>query len=97
MTNTAIRPRARVEARDDPWRLEDEDVLECVGYRVDAPEGHLGVVEEVRFAGRPPRPLVLVVRALDRLYLLPARRIARVLRDEGRVLLWPDPGPARFR
>ena len=31
------------------------------GYRVDGPEGYLGVVEGVPFAGNPPRPLVLVV------------------------------------
>jgi hypothetical protein len=91
MSDTAISTRTRDEA-DDAEQLTDDDAREWVGYRVDAPEGHLGVVQEVRFAGVPPRPLVLLVRALDRLYLLPARRVARVLPDERRVLLWPDPG-----
>jgi hypothetical protein len=91
MSDTAISARARDEA-DDAERLTGDDAREWVGYRVDAPEGHLGVVQEVRFAGVPPRPLVLLVRALDRLYLLPARRIARVLPAQRRVLLWPDSG-----
>jgi hypothetical protein len=91
MIETLISVPALGEA-EDARRSTDERVRASVGYRVDAPEGHLGVVEEVRLAGIPPRPLVLVVRALNRRYLLPARRIARVLPDERRLLLWPDPG-----
>jgi hypothetical protein len=97
MSDTATRrPTRRAahgpEAESRTGGLTDEQVRASVGYRVDAPEGHLGVVEEVRLAGVPPRPLVLVVRALNRRYLLPAQRIARVLADERRVLLWPEPG-----
>jgi hypothetical protein len=79
------------ETRRGAERWTDDELRASVGYRVDAPEGHLGVVEAIRWSGIPPRPLVLVVRALDRLYLLPPRRVAEIDPPERRLLLWPDP------
>jgi hypothetical protein len=75
----------------------DDDLRDSVGYRVDAPEGHLGVVEAVRWSGIPQRPLVLVVRALDRLYLLQPRRVAVVDTAQRRLLLRADSGRVGLR
>ena len=62
---------------------------DSTGYRVDGPEGYLGVLEGVPFAGNPPRPLVLVVGGAQTLRVVPLRRVAVVLPGARRVLLWP--------
>ena len=67
----------------------DRLLQESTGYRVDGPEGYLGVVEGVPIAGNPPRPLVLVVGGAQALRFVPLRRVAVVLPDARRVLLWP--------
>jgi hypothetical protein len=38
----------------------------ALGYRVEGPDGDAGVLVGAPFSGRPPRPLVLVVRDPDR-------------------------------
>ena len=62
-----------------------------VGYRVDAPEGYLGLVQRVPHAGQPPRPLVLVVSDGEVVRFVALRRVAAVLPDERRIVLEPQP------
>ena len=61
----------------------------AVGYRVDAPEGHLGHVQGVPHAGQPPRPLVLVVSDGETVRFVSLRRVAAVLELEHRIVLRP--------
>ena len=61
----------------------------AVGYRVDAPEGHLGHVRGVPNAGRPPRPLVLVVSDGEIVRFVSLHRVAAVLELEHRIVLRP--------
>jgi hypothetical protein len=68
-----------------------------VGYRVEAPEGYLGLVQRVPHAGRPPRPLVLVVSDGETVRLVSLRRVAAVLPHERRVVLGPEPIAAASR
>jgi hypothetical protein len=62
---------------------------EAVGYRVDAPEGYLGLVHGVPLAGRPPQPLVLVVSKDEAVSFVSLRRVAAVLPLERRIVLRP--------
>jgi hypothetical protein len=59
------------------------------GYRVDAPEGHLGLVQGVPLAGRPPLPLVLVVSDGETVRFVSLSRLAAVLPAERRIVLRP--------
>jgi hypothetical protein len=68
--------------------LEDR-LRHAVGYRVDAPEGYLGLVQRVPHAGRPPRPLVLVVSDGEIVRFVALRRVAAVLTHERRIVLGP--------
>lgn len=61
----------------------------AVGYRVDAPEGHLGHVQGVPHAGRPPHPLVLVVSDGATVRFVSLRRVAAVLPVDRKILLRP--------
>jgi hypothetical protein len=70
--------------------LEDRLRL-AVGYRVDAPEGYLGLVQRVPHAGWPSRPLVLVVSDGETVRFVALRRVAAVLPDERRIVLGPQP------
>jgi hypothetical protein len=70
--------------------LEDRLRL-AVGYRVDAPEGYLGLVQRVPHAGWPPRPLVLVVSDGETVRFVALRRVAAVLPHERRIVLGPRP------
>jgi hypothetical protein len=65
----------------------------ATGYRVDGPEGYVGVVEGVPLAGNPPRPLVLVVRGGETIRFVSLTRVATVLPRARRVLLWPRSRP----
>jgi hypothetical protein len=67
---------------------------QAVGYRVDAPDGHLGRVQGVPHAGRPPRPLVLVVSDGQTVQFVSVRRVAAVLPLEHRVVLRPLQAPS---
>lgn len=69
----------------------------AVGYRVDAPEGHLGLVHGVPHAGRPPQPLVLVVSDGATVRFVSLRRVAAVLPIDRKILLRPlaSVSPAR--
>ncbi|HEY7793673.1 MAG TPA: hypothetical protein VIA10_06690 [Gaiellaceae bacterium] len=60
------------------------------GFRVDAPEGEVGFLVGVPLAGRPPRPLVLVVRDGDSMRFVSVRRVVDVSSDERRIRLGPD-------
>ena len=60
-----------------------------VGYRVDAPEGYLGIVQGVSQAGRHSRPLVLVVPDGETVRFVSVGRIAAVLKFERRIVLRP--------
>ena len=70
----------------------DAHLKHAVGYRVDAPEGHLGRVQGVPHAGRPPRPLVLVVSDGETTRFVSLRRIAAILPPEQRIVLRPRHG-----
>jgi len=59
----------------------------AVGYRVDGPEGHLGRVQGVPHAGRPPQPLILVVSDDKTVRFVSLRRVAAVLPLERRIVL----------
>lgn len=76
--------------------LEDR-LGHAVGYRVDAPEGYLGLVQRVPHAGRPPRPLVLVVSDGETVRFVALRRVAAVLPHERRIVLGPRPIAAASR
>jgi hypothetical protein len=65
----------------------DAHLRDAVGYRVDAPEGHLGRIQGVPHAGRPSRPLVMVVSDGETVRFVSLRRVAAVLQFEHRVVL----------
>jgi hypothetical protein len=69
----------------------DEALRAAVGYRVVGSEGEAGVITGVPEAGRPPRPLLLVVRAGNTLRFVPLRRVERVLPHERRVVVEMGP------
>jgi hypothetical protein len=69
----------------------------ALGYRVDAPEGYLGLVQGVPHAGRPPRPLVLVVSDGETVRFVSLRRVAAVLPHERRIVLGPRASAAASR
>src|SRR5947209_4604601 len=77
---------SRAEDGQGDWRLLDE----CEGFRVDSPGGPVGVVDAVRFDGRPLRPSALVVRAGHsgrRQVLVAIDEIECVLRSSRRIVL----------
>jgi hypothetical protein len=89
-----------MESDSDAHRepLVDEARLRrAVGYRVDGPEGYLGLVQGVPHAGQPPRPLVLVVSDGETVRFVTLRRVAAVLPHEGRIVLGPRPIAAASR
>jgi hypothetical protein len=66
----------------------------CEGFRVDAPQGRVGFVEEVRYASRLDRPDVIAVRVglLARLLLIvPVGEVAEILPREERIVLHRSP------
>lgn len=67
----------------------DTRLRQAVGYRVDAPEGYLGMVQGVPQAGRPGRPLVLVVSDGETVRFVSLRRVAAVLPLKRRIVLRP--------
>jgi hypothetical protein len=67
----------------------DAHLKHAVGYRVAAPEGHLGLVQGVPHAGRPPQALVLVVSNGETVRFVALRRVAAVLQLERRIVLRP--------
>jgi hypothetical protein len=81
---------SRAETRHGDWRLLDE----CEGFRVDSPGGPVGVVDALRFDGRPLRPSALVVRAGHsgrRQLLVAIEDIDYVLRSSRRIVLRSSP------
>jgi hypothetical protein len=68
----------------------------CEGFRVDAPQGRVGFVEEVRYASRYDRPDVIAVRVglLGRLLVIvPVGEVAEILPREERIILHRSPRP----
>ena len=60
------------------------------GFRVDSPEGRLGLVEAVMFRVRPDEPDALIVRAGvlgRRLVIVPIEDVADVLPRKERIVL----------
>lgn len=73
----------------------------CEGFRVDSPEGRLGLVEAVMFRVRPDEPDALIVRAGvlgRRLVIVPIEDVADVVPRRQRVVLRraPEVGSADF-
>jgi hypothetical protein len=67
-----------------------ERLIECDGFRVEAPRGLLGWVEET-WLGQDAEPAALAVRTLDgQRGLLLADDIVSVLDDQETVVLQPD-------
>jgi hypothetical protein len=69
----------------------------CEGFRVESPEGRVGVVEEVRFESRHDRPDVIVVRGGlfgARQFLVPVADVADVVPREEKLVLRPQSAPA---
>jgi hypothetical protein len=84
------RPRPSGAARDvDYW------LRRCDGFRVDSPEGRVGVVREVRYASRCDRPDVIAVRAGlgRRLLIVPVGDVAWILPGQKQVVLHRSPRP----
>jgi len=67
-----------------------DHVEDTVGYRVDGPEGYVGLVQGVPQAGRPLRPLVLVVSDGETVRFVSLRRVAAVMPFEHRIVLGPQ-------
>jgi hypothetical protein len=68
----------------------------CQGFRVDSPDGRVGVVEEVLYASRCDRPDVIAVRAglLGRLLrIVPVAEVAWILPGREQVVLHRSPRP----
>jgi hypothetical protein len=68
----------------------------CEGFRVDSPDGRVGVVVELRFGSSAERPDALAVRAglFGRLLLIiPVEQVAEVLPQERRIVLRASPRP----
>ena len=82
------------EVQPDP--TFDRRLRLVTGYRVDGPEGYVGVVESVPLAGNPKRPLVLVVRGGETIRFVSLTRVATVLPGARRVSLWPRSRPRKL-
>ena len=65
-------------------------LTQCRGFRVSAPGGHVGYVEEVLLAAEGTSPAAIVVRG-ERAILVPAQEIIDVLPGEERVVLRSRP------
>jgi hypothetical protein len=67
----------------------DYRLCRCEGFRVDSPEGRVGVVQEAHFRSRIDRPDALVVRTglLGRLLMISVEEVAEVSLGEERVVL----------
>jgi hypothetical protein len=76
----------------DTRSVLDARLRRAIGYRVDAPEGQLGLVQGIPHAGRPQRPLVLVVSDGETVRFVSLSRVAAVLPHESRIVLWPAKG-----
>jgi len=75
------------------WSSEpavDAGLGQASGYRVEAAGEDLGIVHGVPHAGRPPRPLVLVVSDRKSVRFVSVRRVAAVLPRERRIVLHPE-------
>jgi hypothetical protein len=72
---------------NDEGSVLDARLSLALGYRVDAPEGRLGLVQGIPHVGRPPRPLVLVVSDGKTVRFVSLRRVAAVLPHERRIVL----------
>jgi len=71
---------------------------QCQGFRVDSPEGRVGLVEEVVRGARPGCPEALVVRAGvlgRRLELVPIEAVDSVEPRRLRICLLPEWQPSR--
>jgi hypothetical protein len=69
----------------------------CEGFRVDSPEGRVGLVEAVMFRTRPDEPDALIVRIGvlgRRLAIVPIEDVEDVLPRRERVLLRRVPEPS---
>jgi hypothetical protein len=66
----------------------------AVGFRVDGPDGCLGVVHGIPRGGRPLRPLVLVVSDGVTVRFISIRQIAAVSPIERRIVLHPQEATA---
>jgi hypothetical protein len=73
----------------DTESVLDAQLRRAIGYRVDAPEGQLGLVQGIPHAGRPQRPLVLVVSDGETVRFVSLSRVAAVLPYERRIVLRP--------
>jgi hypothetical protein len=86
---------ARAKATNGAGTGLDGRLRAVLGYRVEGPDADASVLAGVPFSGRPPRPLVLVLRDGDCMRFVSVRRVRAVLSAERRVLLWPDGGGGR--
>jgi hypothetical protein len=87
-TDMTAKPQHLPGAVGDPAAL-DEAIRGAIGYRVVGPDGDLGAVVGVPEAGRPPRPLVLVVRDEHTVHLVSLQRVVAVLPSVRVLLLGP--------
>jgi hypothetical protein len=73
---------------------QDYWLSRCERFRVESPEGRIGVVHEVRYGTRADRPDALVVRAgiLGRRRLIVAvDQVERIITRKKLVVLRPSP------
>ena len=89
-------------ATDPPTERHDARawLCECHGFRVDAPEGRIGFVEDVLAEGDDSFPVALLLRIgrLGRRQLpILVGQVAAVIPSEGRVVLTAAPQVAEPR
>ena len=87
------------EVRSIETRGFDSDywLCRCEGFRVDAGERRLGVVESVRFLSRLERPDTLVVRVglLRRRLIVPVAEVTKIIPGEARIVIASTPRAMR--
>jgi hypothetical protein len=78
---------ASEDDEDDVGTAIDNLLRRAVGYRVDGPDGYLGKVHGVPQAGRPRKPLTLVVSDGATARFVSLRRVAAVVPSERLLVL----------
>ena len=74
--------------------ISAEAVRGCRDYVVDSPDGHIGTVYEIRYAGNPQMPSALAIRAGragSRLLIVPISQLTAIRAGRHRVTVRASP------
>jgi hypothetical protein len=66
----------------------------CLDYDVESPDGHIGTVAEIRYAGDQQTPTALAIRAgraSSRLLIVPVSQLVAIRAHRHEVTLRPSP------